>query len=263
MSAASPFTSPSAQAWEGFWRAAPTGAGEVFWDADPALAVQLHLPLFEGHFDPGLPVVDLGCGNGTQTRHLAGRYARVVGIDLADAAIGRARAEDVHGTADFRCLDATDPDAMRALHAELGDAHLYLRGVLHQCAPGDRARIVANIAVLLGTRGRVFAVEPAASAKDVLRSLAQSPTGPPAKLRAVLSHGISPGDMADTAVPGLLAAQGLRVVASGRLPLATTEYRPDGSRIEIPTNWLVAAAAGGSAGPVRRPGPGAGRLPSR
>ncbi|BFO17030.1 hypothetical protein SHKM778_34180 [Streptomyces sp. KM77-8] len=48
------------------------GAGrarEVFWDAEPALTAARHLALFEPRLtDPGLPLVDLGCGNGTQTR---------------------------------------------------------------------------------------------------------------------------------------------------------------------------------------------------
>ncbi|MFH9419747.1 class I SAM-dependent methyltransferase [Streptomyces sp. NPDC017529] len=233
------------RAWEGFWRDAPEGEGEVFWDSDPSLTAELHLPLFADHFDAALPVVDLGCGNGTQTRFLAGRYPRAIGVDLSEAAVGRARADDPSGAAEYRRLDAADPVAVRALHGELGDANVYLRGVLHQCVPKDRPRIVENIATLLGRRGRIFAVEPAEASRDVFVSLAQSPEGPPGKLLAVLAHGIAPGEMADSVVPELLAAYGLRVIATGRLPLMTTEYRADGSRIEIPTNWLVAGAADG------------------
>ncbi|MFI9227273.1 methyltransferase domain-containing protein [Streptomyces rimosus] len=232
------------RAWEGFWRDAPAGEGEVFWDSDPSLTAELHLPLFAGHFDAALPVVDLGCGNGTQTRFLAGRYPRAIGVDLSAAAVAHARADDPSGVAEYRCLDASDPASVRALHGELGEVNVYLRGVLHQCASEDRPRIVANIATLLGRRGRIFAVEPAEASRDVFASLAQGPGGPPGKLRAVLAHGIAPGEMADSVVPELLAAYGLRVLGTGRLPLLTTEYRADGSRIEIPTNWLVAGVAG-------------------
>ncbi|QHC24666.1 class I SAM-dependent methyltransferase [Streptomyces sp. GS7] len=230
------------QAWESFWRAAPAGAGAVFWDADPSLTAQLHLPLFDGHFDAGLPLVDLGCGNGTQTRYLAGRYRRALGVDLSAAAVEHARADDADGVAEYRRLDAADGAAVRALHAELGDANVYLRGVLHQCTPEDRSRIVANLAVLLGARGRIFAVEPAEASKGILMALARGPAGPPGKLRAILAHGIAPGEMADSEVPELLRSQGLPVAASGRLPLTTTEYRADGTRIELPTNWVVAGA---------------------
>ncbi|UQA92246.1 class I SAM-dependent methyltransferase [Streptomyces halobius] len=229
------------QAWEGFWGDAPTGEGEVFWDSDPTLTVQSHLASFEEHFDAGLPVVDLGCGNGTQTRFLAGRYAPVLGVDLSAAAIGLARAADEKSVAAYRQLDAADADTMHALHEELGDAHIYMRGVLHQCAPEDRARIAANIAGLLGTRGRIFAVEPAQAVKEVLMSLVQDPGGAPPKLVAVISHGLAPAEMADSELPELMRECGLRVIGEGQLPLATTEFdRRDGARIELPSNWVVA-----------------------
>ncbi|MGG2459664.1 methyltransferase domain-containing protein [Streptomyces sp. RGM 3693] len=182
----------------------------------------------------------MGCGNGTQTRYLAGHFGRALGIDSAAAAIARARAEDADGVAEFRQLDAVDGAAVGALHAELGDSNVYVRGVLHQCAAGDRVRIVANVVPLLGARGRLFVVEPAASAKELLRALAQGPAGPPAKLHAVFSHGLTPGEIPDVEVPGLLRSHGLRIVASGQLPLTTTEYGPDGSRIELPSHWVVA-----------------------
>jgi SAM-dependent methyltransferase len=228
------------QAWEGFWRDAPAGEGEVMWDSDPSLNAQRQLPHFEGEFDSALPVVDLGCGNGTQTRFLAGRYGRALGIDLSTSAIELARAADEKSVAEYRQLDAVDGDGMRALYDELGDANIYMRGVLHQSAPEDRARIVANIAALLGERGRIFAVEPAEASKGVLMSLAQRPAGPPAKLVAILSHGIAPGEMADTEVSELFWQHGLRVTGEGRMPLVLTENDPDGKPIELPTNWVVA-----------------------
>lgn len=227
-------------AWEGFWRDAPAGEGEVFWDSAPSLAAELHLPLFVEHFDPDLPVIDLGCGNGTQARFLADHYSRVIGVDVSAFAIERARSADRAQVAEYRQLNAADAAEVRALHRDVGDANVYMRGVLHQCAPEDRPRIVENIAHLLGTRGHVFLVEPAEDAKQILMSLAQGPAGPPAKLRAIFTHGIAPAEMPDSLIPDLLRSHGLQTVGAGRLPLVTTEVRTDGSRIELPTNWLVA-----------------------
>lgn len=101
------------QVWESFWKDVPDEVGGALWDVEPALASALHLPHFEGYFDPGLPVVDLGCGNGTQTRFLAGRYDRVVGADLSREAVARARRADPHGAAGYEVLDAVDREAMR------------------------------------------------------------------------------------------------------------------------------------------------------
>ncbi|WP_461072876.1 class I SAM-dependent methyltransferase [Streptomyces pseudoechinosporeus] len=228
-------------AWEGFWREAPDEQGAVFWDAEPALTVGVHLPLFEPHLAaPGLPFVDLGCGNGTQTRFLADRYPHVVGADLSAAALDHARRVDRAGQAAYRLLDAAEKSEAETLHAELGDVNVYMRGVLHQCEPDDRQPLVDGVAALVGERGRAFLVELAEAAGLVLRGLAQRPEGPPAKLAPVFRHGIAPGEVADDAVPEYLRSVGLTVLASGELPLVTTEYQGDGTRIELPSKWVVA-----------------------
>ncbi|WP_433893578.1 methyltransferase domain-containing protein [Streptomyces sp. CA-111067] len=228
------------QAWETFWHDAPDEAGGVFWDSDPSLSAGRHQSHFTPWFDPGLPLVDLGCGNGTLTRWLAGRYPRVLGVDLARAAVERAARDDPRGVAEYRQLDAGDLAAAAGLHADLGDMNVYMRGVLHQCEPADRAPLVAGIAELLGERGRVFAAELAEAAKGVLMGLATAPQGPPAKLGAVLGHGLVPGDVADAAVPGYFADAGLKVFARGEQALVTTEFDAGGNAIELPANWLVA-----------------------
>ena len=228
-------------AWEGFWREAPDEPGAVFWDADPAVTAAVHVPLFEPHLaDPGLPLVDLGCGNGTQTRYLAERFPRVLGTDIAEAALDRARHADPAGQAGYRLLDAAEKSEAEALHAELGDANVYMRGVLHQCEPGDRQPVIDAIATLVGTRGRAFLVELSEAARPVLGALAQSPSGPPPKLAPVFRHGIAPGEVADAAVPEYLRNAGLAVLATGELPLTTTEATPDGERIVLPSKWVLA-----------------------
>ncbi|GAA3850616.1 class I SAM-dependent methyltransferase [Streptomyces coacervatus] len=237
-------TSRYREAWEGFWREAPEEQGAVFWDAEPALTVGIHLGLFEPHLaDPGLAMVDLGCGNGTQTRFLADRFRRVVGADLSAAALDHAQHADPAGQATYRVLDAVEKSETETLHAELGDANVYMRGVLHQAEPDDRQPMVDGLAALVGERGRVFLVELSEAAKPLLMGLAQSPTGPPPKLAPIFQHGIAPGEVADDAVPEYLRAAGLTVLASGELPLATTEFGPDGNRIELPSKWLVAGRA--------------------
>ncbi|WP_328874843.1 class I SAM-dependent methyltransferase [Streptomyces sp. NBC_00287] len=237
-------TSRYREAWEGFWREAPEEQGAVFWDAEPALTVGPHLALFEPHLTaPTLPMVDLGCGNGTQTRFLADRFPHVIGVDLSGAAIDHARQADPAGLATYRVLDAGEKDEAQTLHAELGDTNVYMRGVLHQAEPGDRQALVDGVATLIGTGGRAFLVELAEAAKPVLMGLAQSPTGPPPKLAPVFRHGIAPGEVADDAVLEYLRTAGLSVVASGELPLTTTEYTPDGARIELPSKWVVVERA--------------------
>jgi SAM-dependent methyltransferase len=230
-------TEPPAARWESFWRDAPADPEAVFWDAGPDAVAAAHLPLFAPYLSEPLPLVDLGCGNGTQTAHLARHHpGPVIGADLSAEATDRARRRF---GGDFRRLDAADTGAVAALHAELGDSHVYVRGLFHHAAPADRAAIAAGLARLLGTRGRAFVVEPAAAAKTVLHGLMGRPGGPPPAVAAIFTHGITPMEMADASVTELFAAAGLAPLATGSLPLATTERHPDGSRVELPSNWLV------------------------
>ncbi|MFH8619601.1 methyltransferase domain-containing protein [Streptomyces sp. NPDC017979] len=245
-------TSRYKDAWEGFWSEV-TGdePGEVIWDADPTLTAGLHLALYEPLVDaPGLPLLDLGCGNGTQTRFLADRFPRVLGLDLSAAAIDLARAaveaggDRPSGEISFRRIDAVDKDAVAELHEELGDCNVYMRGVLHQADPKDRRPLVETLALLVGARGRAFVFELAEAAGARLAGLAQGPDGPPPKLQPVFRHGIVPGAIADADVVDLFEAAGLTVLAGGDLPLTTTEYEQDGSRIELPSKWLVVGRTG-------------------
>ncbi|MFD5465874.1 class I SAM-dependent methyltransferase [Kitasatospora sp. NPDC127059] len=238
-------TSRYRNAWEGFWSEAPEEPGSVIWDAEPARTAERHLALFRPYLsEPRLPVVDLGCGNGRQTRFLAEHFPRAVGVDLSETAVGLARRQDRSQLAEFAQLDATDPAAVRALHERLGDADVYVRGVIHQSDPADRGPVAEAVATLLGSRGRAFVVELAESAKAVLQGLAKDPAGPPPKLRPVFAHGLAPAEVADAAFDGLFRSAGLTVLASGELPLSLTEFTPDGERIELPAWWLVVGPDG-------------------
>ncbi|RFU85828.1 class I SAM-dependent methyltransferase [Streptomyces triticagri] len=233
------------EAWESFWSDAPQEEGEVFWDSEPALTSGPHLALYEPHLTtPGLPLVDLGCGNGTQTRFLAGRFPRVVGVDLSAAAVEHARTADAAGLADYRQLDAVEPGEVGQLHAELGDVNVYMRGVLHQSEPADRGPLAEGIAALIGDRGRAFVTELAEAAGPVLMGHAKGPAGPPPKLAPVLSHGIAPAEVSDAELPACFRGAGLDIVARGELTLTTTDFTPDGTRIELPSTWLVVGRAG-------------------
>ncbi|WP_435243717.1 class I SAM-dependent methyltransferase [Streptomyces cucumeris] len=227
------------QAWESYWKETPDDPGEAIWDADPSLSAAPHTELLAPYADAPLPVLDLGCGNGTQTRYLATRFPRAIGVDLSWAAVEHARRADTARVAEFRQLSLTDADGVRELHDELGDAHVYMRAVIHQSDAGDRRPVAEAVATLVGARGRAFVVELTEASKTTLARLAESPGGPPAKLRRVFDHGLRPADAADVEVPELLATAGLEILAEGPTALAQTEQWPDGSRVELPARWFV------------------------
>ncbi|WP_392676418.1 class I SAM-dependent methyltransferase [Streptomyces sp. LN785] len=229
------------EAWEGFWSTTSDAPGEAIWDSDPSLTSVPDSELLLPYADASLPVVDLGCGNGTQTRYLATRFARAIGVDLSCAAIEHARRADPAGVAEFAQLNLVDAEAVRALHERVGDTNVYMRAVIHQSEPEARPAVAAAVAALVGQRGRAFVTELTPASKSVLQRAAQSPGGPPEKLRRVFEHGLRPAGATEEEVPELLRAAGLRTLASGDTALAQTEHLPDGTRIDLPARWFVLA----------------------
>jgi SAM-dependent methyltransferase len=186
--------------WESYWRSVhATGrGGEVLWDNVPERASAEDLRRFAPHLDPALPLLDLGCGNGRQARFLARRFSRVIGADVAPAAIALARREarelaEVIAV-DYRVLDATRPEQAAALHAEVGDVNIYMRGVLHVIAPADRRRFAESLAILLGEHGTLYDIELTSAAFAFFRSLVpgDSPSGLPWLVHNVVRHGPRP-----------------------------------------------------------------------
>ncbi|MEU2438035.1 methyltransferase domain-containing protein [Streptomyces rubradiris] len=230
-------------AWESYWSETSGARGEAIWDCDPALSAAPHSELLLPHADPGRTIVDLGCGNGTQTRYLATRFARAVGVDLSHAAVAHARRAAGDAPVEFQQLDLTDTDAVRALHRRLGDSHVYMRAVIHQSEPAARPAVAAAVAEIIGTEGRAFVVELTSASRDVLGRAAAGPAGPPPKLRRVFHHGLKPAAAPDAEIPRLLAEAGLTVLADGETALPQTEYLPDGTRIDLPARWFVLARA--------------------
>src|SRR5277367_1531119 len=123
-----------ARAWDRYWGGIRrTGRdGEVLWDTDDPHDLDDALGHLRPHADLTLPIVDLGCGNGSFTRALARHFPRAIGVDVSSHAVARAT-EESRGSegVSHRVLDACEPGAGRRLAAELGEANVYMRGVLH------------------------------------------------------------------------------------------------------------------------------------
>jgi SAM-dependent methyltransferase len=154
----------SLTSWDGFWASVQgTGPdGDVLWDAGSESELKGTLAQLLPRLDSRLPIIDVGCGNGRYTRSLAPYFSQAIGIDLSPRAIDRAREEsrDVANVS-YRVLDVSRPGVGRALAAELDDANVFVRGVLHVLPPKDRLVMVENLRNMLGQRGTLYLVETA------------------------------------------------------------------------------------------------------
>jgi SAM-dependent methyltransferase len=84
-------TEELATRWQQNWHDLPRTPGAALWDSPSPVDTADHIALFERHIDPTLPLLDVGCGNGTQTVCLGYRFPRVIGLDVVEAATARAR----------------------------------------------------------------------------------------------------------------------------------------------------------------------------
>lgn len=154
-------------AWDQYWGSIrSTGAaGDVLWDSGSAHELNSYLPHLQ-LLDPTIPIVDVGCGNGSFTRLLAHHFPHALGLDYSANAVDRARQEAAGiTTASFAVCDMTAPDAAQTVGKALeaagwtGNANVFIRGVLHVLDRNGQAALAANLLPVVGARGGVFLAE--------------------------------------------------------------------------------------------------------
>jgi SAM-dependent methyltransferase len=184
------------EAWDRFWRRIDkTGRdGQVLWDAASRAELDQLQANLRAHADVSLPLVDVGCGNGRQSRELAALAPRVLGIDASQGAIDHARAESSSvANLTFRRADITTGGVGAELHRELGDANVFIRGVFHVLDHKGRLAAVQSLRNLLGTRGTLYLSETnIQSPLDHLEFQGATATTMPEPLRRAVAAGIRP-----------------------------------------------------------------------
>ena len=224
--------------WESFWSTSTGAPGEIFWDADPAHAAQQDLALFQAYTDPQLPIVDLGCGNGTQTRFLANHFARVIGTEISPAAVQIAQRKNTAPNASYRVLDMLCPDDAQALHEEIGDANVYMRAVLHQLSPADHATAIQSIERLLGAKGILYLIELSSEAEPFFTQLIQQ-YGPPPGLARVFQHQITPGMLHEDNLESLFPSDRFMLLKTGQSHIRTVHTLPTGEVVKVPAFFAI------------------------
>jgi SAM-dependent methyltransferase len=224
--------------WEGYWSTATGAPGDIFWDADPAHAAQQDLVLFQDYVDSQLPLIDLGCGHGTQTRFLAAHFARLIGTEISPTAVDIAQRKNAAPNVSYRILDVLCPDDAQALHEEIGDANIYMRTVLHQLLPEDHATAIQSIERLLGRSGILYFVELSSAAEPYFTQLIEQ-YGPPPGLARVFQHEITPGMLNENDLEVLFPSDRFTLLGTGQSHIHTVHTLPTGEVVKVPAFYAI------------------------
>ncbi|MBW1599083.1 class I SAM-dependent methyltransferase [Streptomyces sp. JJ38] len=216
----------NSSAWEAFWRDRPVEDGATLWDVDPAEAVHRHLPRLQEWYTPGLPVADVGCGNGRQTEALAERFDSVIGYDVSASALAAARQLHPRDNVAYRQLDLSVPGEADRVHQEFGDQNVYVRTVIHQLPEEARQRAGDSLATLLGERGHGYVIELAPEAAVLFAAWPRQ--GGPSKLDDIIQSGLVPARLAPGELEETLLNAGLDVVEMGDFTGRSVETGLDG-----------------------------------
>ena len=108
-----------------------------------AIPRELELAIETGWFEPGVEVVDIGCGEGLISEWLAQRGFKVLGVDFSAAAIEKARARQAESSANWQVqvLDMVQDQLPAGRFGALFD-----RGCYHVIPSAFTAAYVANVA---------------------------------------------------------------------------------------------------------------------
>ena len=224
--------------WENYWSTLSGTPGEIFWDADPAHAAQQDLERFQCYADPQLPLIDIGCGNGTQTRFLADHFSRVIGTEISPSAVEIARTKNVARNMSYRVLDVLCPEDAKSLHGDIGDANIYMRTVLHQLSPADHVTAIQSIEHLLGANGILYLIELSAGAEPYFAQLIER-YGIPPGLARVFQHGITPGMLNENDLGILFPPDRFTVRSTGQSQIHTVHMLPTGEVVKVPAFYAV------------------------
>jgi SAM-dependent methyltransferase len=123
----------------------------------------------------GLDVVDVACGTGRASRHLARRGAKVTGLDFAPRTLEAARAEASEAglSIDFRVYDAlTPPPSDLRARFDLG---VTISCLAMACSEADAfERALGHLVSLIRPGGRFFFLEPIHTSRLLRRILRMS-----------------------------------------------------------------------------------------
>lgn len=177
--------------WEAYYKTMREELSQIPWDVSPDKASKLDLEIIINSFDKSLPLVDIGCGIGTQAAFLKNYFDQVIGTDISEEAIKIANHKYGQKGLEFNYLDILNIDEIKKFSYGHGPCNLYMRGMLQQILQIDREKFTEAIQILLEDSGKLYFTELSTDAGvfflDLKRKLGQFPP----QLQRVLSEKVT------------------------------------------------------------------------
>ncbi|MGK7871963.1 MAG: class I SAM-dependent methyltransferase [Xenococcaceae cyanobacterium] len=228
------------QKWNSYWSQIKDSS-EVFWNVPPSQGVGLDWERFKNVLkSANLPVIDFGCGDGTQTQFLREHFEQVIGLDISESALELASVKAEKAGLDITYEVVDNLEDTKKIHARFGDANIYMRGVLHQIQRQDRSLVAEQLKILLGKKGTLYLIELALDPHILLVQKGQK-QAIPSKLKKVLECNIMPGEVSLEDLKMLFPTTEFSILKSGEA-LMQMEEEVDGESVQFPGLYAVITA---------------------
>lgn len=145
--------------WDVYYSNLEKNGNLALWDVEASRAAAADLSTMLEHMDPQLPLIDLGCGVGTQSKYFAQHFDTVIAVDVSQVALKKAQSQSNHDNIEYQWLKNVEHEVFQELHQRYGDANIYMRGVIHQIKSEDLPAFNINLKTVLGDKGKLYFVE--------------------------------------------------------------------------------------------------------
>jgi 2-polyprenyl-3-methyl-5-hydroxy-6-metoxy-1,4-benzoquinol methylase len=224
--------------WDYFYENLQKNGEDSLWEVDLAESIQKDYEILENHFDFQLPIIDFGCGSGLISNFLSQHFSHVTALDASAVIINENKSKKEYKHIRFDVYDGIDAIFAQKKHEELGDANIYIRGVLHQVARTDIPIIINNLKTLLGGKGTLFIVE---SSPDIRTYLDQNSSfsSLPLSMKKVFLSDLSPEGVTHHNIDENFPKANFEILQHGSSEIVTRLNFKSGKRIKIPSVFYV------------------------
>lgn len=224
-----------AKYWNSYYDNLRAERKTALWDVSPKDGAALDLHLINQYLDPSLPLIDLGCGTGTQSIFFSKHFDIVIGIDVSQTAIAWAKEVNNANNIKYYCVEDLQSSHFELLHKKFGDCNIYMRGVIHQIKSNHIHNFNNNLNILIGNTGKLYFNEVADKIRDYFTEATDSFSLLPSAMKKTFISNLPPIGLSAENLESFIDLHVLQSVYHETSFLNTNLKFQDGKAIKIPS----------------------------